>query len=74
MGRPQAAKRAQSRMHGPRGGTTTITESGMVRKNLWISQEENEALRWKAFSDRRSETSVIREGLRWVLGLGEEAQ
>ena len=52
---------------GPRGGTTTVTKSGMVKKNLWIPQDEAEALREKAFHERRSEADIIREGLRVVL-------
>jgi hypothetical protein len=57
---------------GPRGGTTTVTSSGMVRKNLWISNEENEALRLRAFEERKSETQIIRSGLRRILGLDDE--
>lgn len=57
---------------GPRGGTTTVTSTGMIRKNLWISHEENEALRRRAFDERRSETQIIRAGLRQILGLGAE--
>ena len=52
---------------GPRGGTTTVTKSGMVKKNLWIPQDEAEMLREKAFHERRSEADIIREGLRVVL-------
>jgi hypothetical protein len=52
---------------GPRGGTTTVTKSGMVKKNLWIPHDEAEALREKAFHERRSEADIIREGLRVVL-------
>lgn len=57
---------------GPRGGTTTVTSTGMIRKNLWISNEENEALRRRAFDERRSETQIIRAGLRRILDLGDE--
>jgi hypothetical protein len=57
---------------GPRGGTTTVTSTGMIRKNLWISHEENEALRRRAFDERRSETQIIRAGLRQILGLRAE--
>jgi len=59
---------------GPRGGTTTITASGRVRKNLWISHEENEALRRQAYETRHSETEIIRRGLRAALGLEEKKQ
>jgi len=53
---------------GPRGGTTTVTRSGMVKKNLWVPEEQAEALRTKAFDERRSEADIIREGLALVLG------
>ena len=56
---------------GPRGGTTTVTKSGMVKKNLWIPRDEAEALREKAFHERRSEADIIREGLRAVLDGGD---
>ena len=52
---------------GPRGGTTTVTRSGMIKKNLWIPREEAEALRQKAFEERRSEAEIIREGLALML-------
>jgi hypothetical protein len=56
---------------GPRGGTTTQTAGGMVRKNFWIAEEEYEALREKAFRERRSEASILRQGLRLALGFSE---
>lgn len=59
---------------GPRGGTTTRTDSGMVKKNLWIPEEVAEVLRAKAFHERRSEASIVREGLRVVLGLAVEEE
>jgi hypothetical protein len=64
-------RRKQSTRHkGPRGGTTTVTKSGMVKKNLWIPLDEAEALRDKAYNERRSEADIIREGLRAVLASG----
>jgi hypothetical protein len=44
----------------------------MVKKNLWIPRDEAEALRTKAFLERRSEAEIIRQGLRGVLGLDPE--
>lgn len=52
---------------GPRGGTTTVTKSGMVRKTLWLHADEAEALRLRAFKDRRSESELMREALRRLL-------
>lgn len=68
-GRPSTERAPRT---GPRGGTTTVTSSGMIRKNLWISHEENEALRHRAFRERQSETQIIRAGLRRILDLGDE--
>jgi hypothetical protein len=52
---------------GPRGGTTTLTKSGLVRKNFWLPTDEAEALRIKAFTERRTEADIIRDALRDVL-------
>jgi hypothetical protein len=57
---------------GPRGGTTTVTKSGMVKKNLWVQQEIAEALRQKAFEERRSEAEIVREALTNLLDEGRE--
>lgn len=54
---------------GPRGGVTTVTKSGMVRKTIWLHADESEALREMAYRDRRAESEIVREGLRRVLGL-----
>ncbi len=49
---------------GPRGGTTTVSKTGMVRKTLWLHPDEAEALRYAAFEQRRSEADIVRELLR----------
>jgi len=49
---------------GPRGGRTTVSKSGLVRKTLWIHEDENEALRQAAFDRRTSETEIVRRLLR----------
>ncbi|MEM7049781.1 MAG: hypothetical protein AAF604_08980 [Acidobacteriota bacterium] len=67
--KPLTSGSSKERRTGPRGGTTTVTKSGMIRKNLWISDEENEALRRKAFEERLSETEIIRAGIRMILDL-----
>lgn len=66
-------RKQSTRPKGPRGGTTTVTKSGMVKKNLWIPRDEAEALRDKAYNERRSEADIIREGLRVVLEGGGAA-
>ena len=52
---------------GPRGGITTITKSGMVRKTMWFNPDEAEALRRRAFEERRPESELVREALRRFL-------
>jgi hypothetical protein len=54
---------------GPRGGETTVSKTGMIRKNVWLHPDEAEALRVKAFKERRTESEILREGLRKVLEL-----
>ncbi len=52
---------------GPRGGTTTVTESGMVKKNLWMPGAMAERLRRAAYEERVSEAEIIRRGLALAL-------
>lgn len=54
---------------GPRGGETTVSKSGMVRKTLWLHGDEADALREKAFRERRAESEIVREALRSLLGI-----
>jgi hypothetical protein len=54
---------------GPRGGETTVSKTGMIRKNVWLHPDEAEALRRRAFEERRTEAEILREGLRRILGL-----
>jgi len=45
-----------------------ITERG-VKKTIWFHEDEAEALRLKAFKERRSESAIVREALRRLLGI-----
>jgi hypothetical protein len=54
---------------GPRGGETTVSKSGMVRKTLWLHGDEADALREKAYQERRAESEIVREALRSFLGI-----
>lgn len=45
-----------------------ITATG-VKKTIWFHEDEAEALRVRAFEDRRSESSIVREALRCFLGI-----
>lgn len=56
---------------GPRGGTTTVTASGLVKKNFWLPDELAENLREMAFRERTSEAEIMRNALRQFL---EEAE
>lgn len=41
----------------------------MVRKNFWLTAEMADLLREKSFEERRSESDILREGLKRVFGL-----
>ena len=56
---------------GPRGGKTTMTETGLVRKTIYFHVDEAESLRLKAFEDRRTESEIVREALRKFLGISD---
>jgi hypothetical protein len=62
-------RRMSEKRKGPRGGETTISKTGMIRMTLWLHEDEAEALRLKAFRDRRTQAEILREGLRRVLDL-----
>lgn len=62
-----AAKKNSFR--GPRGGVTTRTAAGLVRKSFFLAPAEDGALRLAAFTERRSEASIIRELVRRHFGL-----
>ncbi len=54
---------------GPKGGVTTVSPSGMIRKSILLKPDEDEALRKMSFDQRRSEAAIIREALRSLLKL-----
>jgi hypothetical protein len=43
-----------------------ITEAG-VKKTIWFHEDEAEALRLRAFKERRSESAIVREAVRKLL-------
>ena len=53
---------------GPRGGSST-RKRGQTKKVFWLDDEIVDALRRKAFEERRSEASIVREALRSHLSL-----
>lgn len=59
----------KERKRGPQGGVTTITPGGLVRKSILIHADEEDALRAKAYKDRMSESSIVREALREYLDI-----
>ena len=63
-----AAPKKKTIPKGPRGGETTV-EPGMVRKTLWLHGDEADALREKAYQERRAESEIVREALRGFLGI-----
>ena len=60
---------SEKKRTGPRGGETTISKTGMIRMTLWLHEDEAEALRLKAFTERRTQAEILRQGLRRMLDL-----
>lgn len=67
-----SAEPPPKKRRGPRGGETTITTGGLVRKSLFITLDEEYALRKLAFEENVSESSLVRRALRTFLGLPPE--
>lgn len=57
----------QKAKQGPRGGTSTITPGGLVRKVAYLHEDEAEALRRRAFEERRTESAILRDAVRAYL-------
>jgi len=57
---------------GPRGGKTTLTPGGLRRKVFYLKEEENQALRRKAYEDETTESELVRQALRRFLNLPPE--
>jgi len=47
-----------------------ITTTG-VKKTIWFHEDEAEALRRRAFEERRSESSLVREAVRRLLNIDD---
>lgn len=54
---------------GPRGGRTTVTPGGMLKKTVYFDPEEWAALKKKSYEEDRPISEIIREILRAGLGL-----
>ena len=48
---------------GPKGGRTTRTAGGMVRKVILLTPDLYESLRRASFDERRSESEIVRDAL-----------
>jgi hypothetical protein len=58
---------------GPKGGRTTRTEGGLVRKGVFIRADQDRELRRVAYEQERSESEIVRDALDAYLKLeGEE--
>jgi hypothetical protein len=51
---------------------STITPGGLLRKTVYFSQAEWQAIRRKAFEEDRAYTDIVREAIRRMLGLADE--
>jgi len=69
MSTDQGDQGRASKAEGPRGGKSTISATGMIRKAVYLHPDEAEALRRRAFEERRPASEIIRELLRQYLGI-----
>ena len=52
---------------GPRGGTSTVTKTGLIRFVVYLHQDERQALRREAFEQAASASDIVRRALRAYL-------
>lgn len=57
---------------GPRGGTSTVYKSGLLRKTAYFYEEEWEAIRKAAYDRNVSYTDILREAVRSYLSISDE--
>lgn len=57
---------------GPKGGKTTLTPGGLLKKTIYFDKEEWEALRKKSYEENRAISELIRELIRRGLNLDSE--
>lgn len=63
----RARERERRRRLGPRGGLTTVTPGGLNRLSTYLTPEEREAVRRRAFEDDVSISEVVRAAIRAYL-------
>jgi hypothetical protein len=59
---------------GPRGGATTVTTAGLVRKTVYFDPEEWDAIRREAYEGDLAYTEIVRRAVRRALGMREPDQ
>lgn len=59
-------------MTGPRGGKTTFTPGGLLKKTIYFEPEEWEALRERSYREQRPISELIRSLIRKGLALDSE--
>jgi hypothetical protein len=59
---------------GPRGGATTVTTAGLVRKTVYFDPDEWRAIRREGLEKDLSCTEIVRRAVRRALGMQEPDQ
>jgi len=62
-------KRKDTKRTGPRGGDTTVTAGGLLKKTIYFSPEEWQALRKKSYEEDRPVSEIVRQITAEALGL-----
>ena len=63
--------RSKAAPKGPRGGQTTLTAGGLLKKTVYLDPEEWDELRRKSYEESRPISEIIRELIRAGLGLDD---
>lgn len=59
---------------GPKGGRTTRTAGGLIRKSVILTPELDGELRRRAYQEQRSESEIIRDALAALFWPDDEEQ
>jgi hypothetical protein len=53
---------------------STVTPGGLLRKTVYFTREEWQAIRQRAFEEDRAYTDIVREAVRRLLALSDEGR
>lgn len=71
--KPPAAKpKAKGKAPAIRAASTTVTPGGLLRKSMYFTEAEWQAIRERAYEEDRAYADIVREAVRAFLGIEAE--